>query len=291
MSVTLIMVDIFGRSVTQSLRGKQGPAGPPGGIKDLCAWFPKSTLKDFQKYEEIGCFLLNNISTDIEKEGKNIKTWISRSKTAKNLKAVSPSTTIDELPSGNAIEFQRNCYKSNFSLIDNRPGSGFIAVTFLTDSDETQTLAGKFSQRDRFHQNFEISVTSTDIFISGYSKKKPIDHPINHDCRKWTTFLLTYTTTPHRETHFEYMIDGNINKKGHFTLDSSRVSTNNLTLGCRQNNTRYFSGKIHALEIFFTKASRDPVPEEICLLISNYQIFKPFTESRESDFECNFEDI
>ena len=68
-----VMVDIFGRSVTETLRGKQGPRGIRGGIKDICTWFPAGALSQFRKHEETACFLLENLSTDIIKEGSKIK--------------------------------------------------------------------------------------------------------------------------------------------------------------------------------------------------------------------------
>ena len=283
------MVDIFGRSIYQSPRGKQGPQGPPGGIKDLCAWFPKSTILQFRKHEETACFLLDDIQNDIIKEGSKITVWKSQSKSSLNLKAILPSSSMTEHPS--AIEFSKNRYNADFTLLDNRPGAGLIVLMFSTDSDQTQTLVGKWTDRDGYRQNFEISVTTSEIFISGYSKKKPIVYPIMHNCREWTTFLLMYTISPYRECHFEYMINGDLNQNGNFTLDVPRVSTPHMTLGCRQDDTHYFSGKIHAFEVFSTKTSRDRIPDEISLLISNSQKIAHFTPEPSDPVTSECDDI
>ena len=170
------MVDIFGRSIAQSLRGKQGPRGIPGGIKDFCTWFPKSTLCQFRNHEEKGCFLLEDLSHDIHRVSSEIIEWISRSTPQLNLKAIHPSSSIAENPV--AIEFSKNRYNADLNLVENRPGAGLIVLTFLTDSDETQTIVGKWAHKDNFRQNFEISVTTSEIFISGYLKKRPTVHTI-----------------------------------------------------------------------------------------------------------------
>ena len=50
-------VDIFGASrLKEGIRGKRGPPGPAGSIKDLCLWMSKGTLANLQKYEEVVCF-------------------------------------------------------------------------------------------------------------------------------------------------------------------------------------------------------------------------------------------
>ena len=279
------MVDIFGRSISETQRGKQGPRGIRGGIKDICTWFPASTLSQFQKHDEKACFLLKDLSTDIVKDGSKIKEWKSRSKANLNLKAILPSSTIAEHPV--SLEFSKNRYNANFTLLENRSGSGLIVLTFLTDSDENQTLVGKWTSKDAFRQNFEISVTTSEIFISGYLKKRPMTHTIMHNCRNWTTFSLMYTVSRFKECHFEYFINGDLNENGNFSLDVPRISQPHMTMGCRQDNTRYFSGKIHAFEIFFTEKSCDRIPDEIALMIADSHKTDLQPNQRQINFECN----
>ena len=60
-----------------------------------------------------------------------------------------------------------------------------------------------------------------------------------------------------------------------------------MTMGCRQDNTRYFSGKIHAFEIFFTEKSCDRIPDEIALMIADSHKTDLQPNQRQINFECN----
>ena len=95
-----------------------------------------------------------------------------------------------------------------------------------------------------------------------------------HDCRNWTTLFLQYSITPTKEIHFEYMINADIDQKGQFSLQASRGSSPSMTLGARENRTQYFSGKIHALDIYFTENSNGRIPDPILMLVSRDQKIK-----------------
>ena len=72
-------VDIFGASrggKASASRGKRGPPGKPGSIRDLCKWLPKTTLATLRKHEENGCFILQS-DDDIKMSGKTIEIWIA----------------------------------------------------------------------------------------------------------------------------------------------------------------------------------------------------------------------
>ena len=268
-------VDIFGASrLKEGIRGKRGPAGPAGSIKDLCLWMSKGTLANLQKYEEVACFQLD-LSTDLSKKGQEIVSWNSRVLGGPPLTAIHPSHSVITLLNGRkAIEFSKNTYTSNFNIIASTPGSGFIAITFQTDSDHMQTLIGRHRKKDRLHQNFEINVTINEIFVSGYQSGKIVEIPIMKNCRKWTTFFLQYTITPFRQIHFEYMIDADIDHKGQFTFELSRGSRPKVTLGSREDFSQPFSGKIAGVEAYFTENSKERIPDELALLVSRNQKIK-----------------
>ena len=61
---------------------------------------------------------------------------------------------------------------------------------------------------DPLRQSHEISVTATEINISGYLENKPIQIPIQHNCRNWTTLFLDYTTDESVSiSEFTYILD------------------------------------------------------------------------------------
>ena len=262
-------IDIFGRSGRSSnTPGKRGPPGRSGGIRDLCRWLPKSTLTIMQKHEMMACYILKD-SSDIIREGKVVKTWISRSESKRNLIGVKPSSTIIDLQNGNkALSFSKNQYQSHIELIQPLTGSGFICLTFKTDTDELQTIIGKFHKRDMIHQNFEIKCWPTEIFVCGYLKGKYIELPIIHDCRKWTTLYLGYTVSKTSELTINYMLNADIDSKGQIILNAAKMSQPGVTVGCRQNETQYFSGQISALEVYFSENQQESIPDEISMLVS-----------------------
>ena len=266
-------LDIFGssRGRISNTRGKRGPPGRPGGIRDLCKWLPRSTLSIMQKHEMAACYLLQD-PTDITKEGKSVKIWNSRSETKHNLIAVKPTSTIVDLPKGKkALSFTKNQYQSHVELIQPITGAGFLCLTFKTDKDELQTIVGKFQTRDLVHQNFEIQCSGTEIFVCGYSDGKYVEMPIMNDCRKWCTLYLGYTISTSSELTIQYMMNGDIDTKGQILLNAAKMSQPMFTLGCRKNETQYFSGQISALEIYFVENQREFIPDEIAMLVSTSQ--------------------
>ena len=81
------MVNVFGEREVGSI-GAQGPpghTGPPGspgaqgpkggkgdpgksGFDAFCKWVPNLALDGFRK-EEVGCFLLTDLNTDVKRDG------------------------------------------------------------------------------------------------------------------------------------------------------------------------------------------------------------------------------
>jgi hypothetical protein len=268
------MVDVFGRSRSYSRvgRGLRGPPGRPG-ISDLCQWLPKSTVNHLRKFEESGCFLLD-LSSDIVREGKNIIKWVSRSEKG-DFQAVHPATSIFELPDGGkAVEFDNCRYHCPREIFECRKGSGFLCITFQTDVDHLQTLVGNYKKHDPLFQNHEITLTGSEIFVTGYLNKKPMEMPIHNDNRKWTTLFLQFSVTP-GEIHFKYIINATPKMSGEFSLSAPAACySQGITLGSRKDDTQKFSGKLHAVEFYFTSETRDRIPEEIVMLVSKQQIVR-----------------
>ena len=106
------MVDVFGGSGTlknrSGPRGPMGPRGLPGSIRDFCQWLPKTVLVNLQKYDENGCFCIMDPSKDLERSGKEVKTWISRSIKGWNLVAAKASSDLVKVKDRYALGFKKN---------------------------------------------------------------------------------------------------------------------------------------------------------------------------------------
>ena len=115
------MVDIFGASRSKgAIRGRRGPPGKDGSIKDLCQWMPAGTLQNLWKYEEMGSFHLGK-STDVDVHNHTITSWNSRSESGKHLKAVHPAT-LTTFP--DAIEFTgKESYHARINTVECITGS------------------------------------------------------------------------------------------------------------------------------------------------------------------------
>ena len=108
-------------------RGSPGPKGSPGTITDLCTSMPHTVLKNLQENEEAGCFFIADLSKDIkrEREGSDIKQWISRIQKHLNLEAEWPSKSLTDLANGHhALVFKNSRYNNeDILLLANQSGS------------------------------------------------------------------------------------------------------------------------------------------------------------------------
>ena len=263
------MVDVFGRAGGNTSRGKRGHPGRPGGIKDLCLWAPHSLINHFRQFDESGCFLLEK-STDVEWKNKKISVWKSRT-TKGNLIGTKPAKNIEIIYEGvSAIDFLKNQYKSDLFFIPSINGVGFVCISFMTDSDDEQILIGHRSTPDIFKETREIKITGTEIFFTAFQEKKLVDIPIMNDNRKWTTLFLQYIVTDDTSVHFRYTINGDPDNSGQFSCDKATGTSNGFSLGSSTSGEKFFSGKIHGLEMYFQPKARDIFPDELIKLISKY---------------------
>ena len=75
------MVNIFGNEPVRGRKGDRGPSGPrgrpgqkgdAGSIEDSCMWVGNTVLKSLERYDDKGCFFIDDLSTDIEQDEEKI---------------------------------------------------------------------------------------------------------------------------------------------------------------------------------------------------------------------------
>ena len=283
MHLEIINMNVFGGTRSRGGKGPRGPRGFPGkdsSISDFCTWLPNTILKQIQEHEEVS-YLLNpkNPEEDLTRDkNKAIIEWKSRNLQKSNLTAVHPSSEVEKIPSQYyAMVFHKNLYHSQIDCFINTTatGYGYVCITFKVDGDGEQVLITKeHHTHDKFREFHEISVTQTEINISGYLENKPIKIPIQHNCRNWTTLFLDYTTHESVSTsEFTYILDNDPRMQGSFTLQRPRVYTLGAYIGGRKDGTNAFAGSLHGIELYYTK-SPQPIPQTLKELIIKAQQIK-----------------
>ena len=279
------MVSIFG-GYGRGPRGPVGPVGPKGkdgqdGIQLMRQWFPKAILRTIQEYSEKSCFLLEELDTDIIKEGDVITKWEDRSELSwlhgikQSLYAARGSkdlkTILDKKYTRYAIGFQNNSYKSEQILLDINPGTGFICITFKTNSKAPSYLLSNYIPDDTYFRNFEILVDMESICVHGYSSKKPDAYEIPTNAKEWTTLFLEYTVKD-KEIHFNYMLNADENQIGEFSFSAPILTKGGYSLGSRHDDSAKdsFSGDIACLE-FYHNPSQERFPLDLRMVISEHQ--------------------
>ena len=287
------MVSIFGIGGRRGGRGPAGPVGPRGrsgqdGLPLLCQWLPNSMLRHIQEFDEKCCFLLEN-TEDIKKDASGVITnWKNRSHNGKSLEAVRGSKDIKNIEHHRyAIGFQNNSYKSDRILFDNLQGTGYLCITFKTNSDIRTCLLSNWRPHDRLFQNLEIMVDGETICVHGYESKKPTGYEISYaTAKKFTTLFLEYNVKNH-EIHFNYMLNADKDQSGNFLLSTPLAVQGGFSLGSRftasSEQPPAFSGDIASLEMYFNESSQERFPPEIAMLISQKQKVKQFHGSVETN--------
>ena len=253
----------------------RGFLGKDSSIRDFCTWLPNTILKQIQEHEEVS-YLLNqrNPEGDLTRnENKAILEWKSRNLQKANLVAVHPSSEVKITPDGNyAIVFHKNLYRSQLDFIETTtPGYGYLCITFRVDGDGEQVLITNHKTHDKLRQCHEISVTATEIIISGYLQNNPIQIPIQHNCQNWTTFFLDYTTHESVNTsEFTYILNNDPKMQGSFTLQRPRASQPGVYVGSRKDGSKPFVGSLHGFETYFT-SNPSPIPQSLKELIIKAQ--------------------
>ena len=267
------MVNIYGDQI-EGQRGPRGFPGNDGSINDFCTWLPNAMLNQMQEQEQASYLLdAKNPEKDLVRSKEhNIIEWKSRNQQKSNFIAVHPSSKVVETPDGQyAMVFHNNLYHAQISFVEAIQSYGYVCITFKVDGDGEQALITNYRTRDPVRQFHEISVTSTEISISGYFENKLIHVPIQHNCRNWTTLFLDYTTHELDSTSkFTYILDNDPKMQGSFNFQCPRASQPGVYIGGRKDGTKPFVGSVHALEIYNTQSPK-PIPQDLKKLIIKAQ--------------------
>ena len=279
------MVSIFG-GYGRGPRGPAGPVGPKGkdgqdGLQLMSQWFPAAIVRPIQLYSEKSCFLLEDLDKDIILKGDVIHKWNDRAISTFNhlgcLIAVIDRGSkdlhkiYDKKYTRYSIGFQNNAYYSVQGLFEIIPGTGFICITFKTNSKEPSYLLSVLPPHDTKFQNFGIMVDIDSICIHGYISKKPIAYEIKTTAKEWTTLFLEYSVKDH-EIHFNFMLNADKSQVGSLSLSAPKKNMGCYTVGCRYDNSEEnsFLGEIAGLELFHNP-SEERFPPDVAMLISKNQ--------------------
>ena len=257
-------------------KGDRGPAGSSATMSDLCTWMPNMMLNQLRKEEEAGCYLLTDLSKDIKRnKSGEIVEWTSQSNKKLNLVAKQPSKKIIQLPDeqGYALDFHHSRYRAKDIIFMGLPGHGYICTTFRTHSVNEQALITNYNIDNPTYPFNEISVSSTEIQIRGEKAGKSIYLPIQHNCREWTTLFIEWITTPDK-INGSYIINNDITSSGTFTFDRFWLCTTAIHVGGRADNTRFLSGVISAIEIYYSPEFNhiEEIPQGLRNLVTKNQM-------------------
>ena len=259
------MVNIFGEEAVRRRRGPPGvdglpgPQGDPGenGIDLMSVWMSNTLTKSLRENDENGCFFIRNLK-DIERDGKKIKRWITKSSNGKNLNAVRPSESLVKLPDdqGYAIEFTNSLYVVDIPLyMGFMSGYGFFCVTFKTQEVKEQTLFSNHDKQNPDYPGNELLVSKSKISICGVENEKPASFSIDHDCRDWTTLFVEWNVnTVQNKSTFHYIINNDKKLTGSFSFDTFWITTDFIAIGDRDDDSLYkpFNGQVRAIEFYFS---------------------------------------
>ena len=265
------MVDVFGGpGNTQNRMGPPGPMGPrglPGSIHDFCEWMPRTVIKNLQRYDETGSFIIQNPAKDLSLSGKEVKKWISRSESGWNLVAEKSSSDLVKLDDNRyVLGFKENRYVSDdLSIMSTFAGtSSFFCVTFRVSGEGEQVLVSNY-QESLKEDYCEIRVTATEIILHLHSD----DEIIQHSCKDWTTLFVEHNSDGSTK-YFKYDVNG---ITGSFTRHRKKyLEVSSVSLGSRYNDTHFLIGQVAALE-FYTVDQPSEIPTELKnIVIANQKI-------------------
>ena len=264
-------MNVFG-GTGRSSRGSRGLRGLPGKeALELCNYLPNIISKSLRENEQKASFVLTS-PDDCVIASKKVKTWKNKridhdyNFVAKTPSALSKIHASDQY----ALNFPGK-YETGIALINTSYHPfGYFCITFLTISDESQTLFANWRAPPKpivslYH---EITVTGSDISFHGCLDNKIVTHHIMHNCKKWTTFFLQWSATPD-VVDFTYLINNDPDTRGNFHLDQVRFHAHSThqTLGSQVDGSKPFSGQVHAVESY---ESEHPIPD----IVRNLDISK-----------------
>ena len=253
-------MNVFGgvRSVNKGPRGPRGFRGKDSSIIDFCTWMPKTILKNLQTHDERGCFFIQNLESDLDRKGKRIQKWISRSLPGLNLIADIPSSEIEQLEDRYVLNFQKTRYSSEeLAILPNFPNMyGFFCITFRVTTDDEQVVISDYQERQDGY--CEIRVTANEIILHLHHTTEIIQH----SCKNWTTLFIEYNTDE-KVAHYRFNVNG---VTGSFVGKTSRDIHAGFALGSRWDDSYFLNGQMASLEMYWIPSSAslpEPVKEVI----------------------------
>ena len=167
-------MNVFG-GTGKSSRGSRGLRGLPGkDALELCNYLPNTISKSLRENEQKASFVLTS-PDDCVIAAKKVKTWKNkRIDPYSNFDAKIPSTLskIDHSLDQYAIDFPGQYDTGTMSLIYPKTHPfGYFCITFVTTSDDSQTLYANATKTNGETQHVIIALHSRDIIqtIKAYS--------------------------------------------------------------------------------------------------------------------------
>ena len=237
---------------------------------EYCNWFPNSTLTNFQQNEEDGSFFITDTKKDtkISKTGEVI-TWLSRSKSQKNLRSILPSKQFVSLPKGFALSFDKTYYEGDELSFMVDEGYGYLCITFCTKEDKRQVLLSNKLQRLPIFN--EIVVSKNMVSIIGFdANQKQKEVYVEHDCSQYTTLFVEWHITEDRNVTGCFWI--NKKRQKEFIFKDDDDANTSIDIGMRGDHSFPFKGNISALEIYNKEEELHSIPAAVRNLIISNQI-------------------
>ena len=233
-------------------RGKRGPAGEPGSIKDLCQWLPRVVTKNLREISQVGSFIIKDLSRDIEKKNvKDVNTWISRNTDAKENLVSDENKRVGKyfpLDSGYyAITLEKSGYNNDDIFFLSPYTPGYFCITFRTLRQENQVLISNYINPEKPSQEIQVSRNGIVILMSYNSTI--LRFPIEHNCKDWTTLFISNYIVNHSRPKMIYECTVNGKFCRSFKLKTSDDEREGICLGSRWKEPYiYFDGDVACID-------------------------------------------
>ena len=145
-----------------------------------------------------------------------------------------------------------------------------MCVTFRLQGDHEQTILTNYDPANPTQFN-EISATNTEIYIWRQKDAKSTHVIVRHMCRDWSTLFIEWFSTE-KQIYGNYIINDDEKTKGTFTFDQTGVHTSGIFVGRRANNTKFLTGAISGIEMYYTRRKEKELPNHLKQLIIQNQM-------------------
>ena len=251
------------------VKGEKGDVGPPGkrakqgdsGL-DIAKWMPNFILNEFRKHEESCCFMIRDLSIDLEKnkEGQ-FATWVSRNDKENDAKAMrNASTKLRPIEQGKiwGLVFDNSSYVIKNSSLK----SGFACITF-----QLNHARGDFEQILFMDGNRGVSTNGKRITIYGVDNEaNKFSFKYNTPINAWHTIIVLWL--PNKGDRGFYAINS-FTSSDYFSCNGNFVTSNTISLGGTIKEG--LRGAIATFESYSGHVD-ERVPDKIWKLVFNAQL-------------------